>query len=220
MKNIVLIGAGGHCKVVIDIIQQNENYNLVGLIDKDHQNIGNKVLQVPIIGTDSDLEEILKQGQASSALIAIGSTGDNKLRKKLYDKIKELGYDFINVIHPNTTLAKSLKLGTANTIMAGAIINPEVVIGDNNIINTGSIIEHDTVIKNNVHVGPGVKISGGATIGNNTHLGTGATIIQHIKIGENCLIGAGAVVINDIPNNSVVVGNPGQVIKKRGEIDE
>ena len=219
MKDIILIGAGGHCKVAIDIIQQHENYNLIGLIDKDAQNVGNKVLQVPIIGVDKDLNEILRQGQASYALIAIGSTGDNSLRKKLYDKVKEVGYDFINAVHPNSIIAKSSRIDDGNCIMAGAIINPDVIIGNNNIINTGSIIEHDTVIKNNVHVGPGVKISGGVTIGNNTHLGTGATIIQNIEVGENCLIGAGTVVINDIPSNSVVVGNPGQVIKQRGEID-
>lgn len=220
MKQVVLIGAGGHCKVIIDILKQDNGIEIIGLIDKDKEHLGQKVLGVPIIGADNDLPSIFNSNQADSALIAVGGTGDNYLRSKLYNRIKELGYELINAIHPDCTIGSQVQLGMGNVVVGQSIINPGVEVGDNNIINTGSIIEHDVKIGNHVHITPGVSISGEVNIGDYSHLGTGATIIQGIDIGNNCLIGAGAVVIEDIPDNSVVVGNPGEIIHKRGDVSD
>jgi UDP-perosamine 4-acetyltransferase len=211
---VVLIGAGGHAKVVIELLKKTADIEIIGLIEKDSTSIGKKLMDVPVIGTDEQLANMFNN-EITSVLITVGSVGDNTPRKKLYDNLKQLGFSYINAVHPSAILSGYATLGEGNTLMAGSIIGPGAEIGNNVIVNTGSIIEHDCRIGDHVHIAPGVKLSGGVQIGSCAHLGTGATVIQNIKIGANCLIGAGTVVISDIPDNAVMVGNPGRVIKFR-----
>jgi len=217
-RKVVLIGAGGHAKVVIDLFKSNDNIKIMGMVDKDKKRIGEKILGIPIIASDKELVRVKKE--VNNTLIAVGSTGDNRLRIKLYKKVEGLGYKFINAIHQNSIIGEEVDLGNANTVMAGVILNSGVKLGNNNIINTGAILEHDVKIGNHVHIAPGVKLSGGVKISDYSHLGTGATVIQGINIGENSLIGAGSVIIDDVPDNSLVVGNPGRIIKKRRGIND
>ncbi|SDC72844.1 MULTISPECIES: acetyltransferase [unclassified Candidatus Frackibacter] len=217
-RKVVLIGAGGHAKVVIDLLKSNNNIKIIGMIDKNKNRLGEKILDIPIIASDKELIQTKKK--VNNTLIAVGGTGDNRLRVKLYNKVKELGYNFINAIHPNSIIGEEVDLGNANTIMAGVILNSGVKLGTNNIINTGAILEHDVEIGNHVHIAPGVKLSGGVKISDYSHLGTGVTVIQGINIGGNSLIGAGSVIIDDVPDNSLVVGNPGRIIKKRRGIND
>lgn len=171
-------------------------------------------MDVPVIGTDEQLANMFNN-EITSVLITVGSVGDNTLRKKLYDNLKQLGFSYINAIHPSAILSEYGKLGEGNTLMAGSMMGPGAEIGNNVIVNTGSIIEHDCRIGDHVHIAPGVRLSGGVQIGSCAHLGTGAIVIQNINIGANCLIGAGTVVISDVPDNAVMVGNPGRIIKLR-----
>ncbi|MCL6589524.1 MAG: acetyltransferase [Firmicutes bacterium] len=214
MRKVVLIGAGGHAKVVIELLKKTAGIEILGLIEKDASRIGKKLLGVPVLGTDEQFGAMFDK-ESTYALITVGSVGDNSLRKKLYDNLKNLGFNYINAIHPSAFISEYAALGEGNTLMAGSMIGPGAEIGNNVIVNTGSIIEHDCRIGNHVHIAPGVTLSGGVQIGNCAHLGTGATVIQNINIGANCLIGAGTVVISDVPDNAVMVGNPGRVIKFR-----
>ncbi len=210
-EKVVLTGGGGHCKVVIDAIRKEGIYEIFGITDL--KNTGSEILGIKIIGTDDILEELLYKG-ITSALITLGHMKCNTRRVHLFNKLCELGFSLINVLHPGAIIGEEVSLGKGNVILAGSIINSCTSIGSNCIINTGSIVEHDCIIENHVHISPGVNLAGGVKVGENTHIGMGADVIEGVTIGKNCIIGAGAVVIGDIPHNSVAVGIPAKVIKE------
>lgn len=210
-EKVVLTGGGGHCKVVIDAIKKEGIYEIFGITDL--KNTGNYILGVKIIGTDDILEQLLYKG-ITNALITLGNLKCNTCRVNLFNKLCELGFSLINVLHPGAIIGEEVSLGKGNVILAGSIINSCTSIGDNCIINTGSIVEHDCIVESHVHISPGVKLAGGVKVGESTHIGMGANVIEGVAIGENCIIGAGAVVISDIPDNSMAVGVPAKVIKE------
>lgn len=210
-EKVVLVGGGGNCKVVIDVLRQNDTYEIFGITDVDGG--GRVILGIPVIGTDEVLGELYHQG-IRHGLITLGSVGNNGPRIRLFNKLKALGFHLINAIHPKAILGEGLVLGEGNMVMAGSMINPCVIIGNNCIINTGSIIEHDCIIGDHVHIAPGAKLSGGVKVGSGAHVGLGANIIQGISIGAHAIIGAGAVVTKDVPDCCVAVGVPAKVIKE------
>lgn len=214
MRKVLLIGAGGHAKVVLEFLKKTTDIEIVGLIEKDQSKIGGRLLDLPVIGADEQLVPLLNAG-ATHALITVGSVGDNSIRKKLYDQVQSAGFSFINAVHPLAVVSGYARLGTGNTLMAGAMIGPDTVIGNNVIVNTGAVIEHDCVIGDHVHIAPGSKIAGGVRIGSGSFIGIGAVIIQGLTVGENVLIGAGTVVVDNIPDNAVVFGAPGKIRKYR-----
>ncbi|MBA7527053.1 putative acetyltransferase EpsM [subsurface metagenome] len=206
MDKIILIGGGGHCKVILSQLKQLNEYSVVGIIDNT-QPIKSSINGVRVIGNDNDLEELYKKG-IGYAFIAVGSVKDNSKRRKLFDKTKKIGYKFPVLISRNSIIDNSVEIGKGTIVMPGAVINVSARIGDNCIINTGAIIEHDCKIGSHVHIAPGVSISGDVEIGEQSFVGIGSVIIQGIIIGKNVTIGAGSVVIKDVPDNFTVVGNP------------
>ncbi|MDD5530152.1 MAG: acetyltransferase [bacterium] len=213
MEKIILIGGGGHCKVVIDAILLGEKYKIVGILDVPEK-VGEKVLGFPVIGSDNELESYFKKG-IKFCFITLGSIGNPNLRKKILNKAKKIGFNFPNVIHPCSVVSKFANIGQGNYIAPGVVINAGVAIGNNCIINTGSIIDHDCKIGDFVHIAPGVMMSGGVEINHYSHIGTGTSIIQYIKVGENTIIGAGSVVVKNIPSNVVAYGNPCKVVSDK-----
>jgi len=211
-KKIVLIGGGGHCKVVISIFKKLDNFKIAGIVDNYKSE--SFISGIKIIGTDDDLKDIYKSG-IHNALITVGSIKDNTKRYTLFNMAKEIGYKFPVIISPEAIVDESVKIGEGTVIMPGSIINIDSSIGENSIINTGSIIEHDCKIGNHCHITPGVHISGAVNIGELSFLGIGTAIIQGIKIGKNVTIGAGSVVIKDIPDNVIALGNPAKIIKSK-----
>ena len=211
-KKIILIGGGGHCKVVISIIKKLDNFEIAGIVD--NYKAGSLISGIKIIGTDDDLKDIYKSG-IHCALITVGSTKDNAKRYALFNMAKEIGYKFPVIISPKAIVDKNVKIYEGTVIMPGSIINIDSSIGKNCIINTGAIIEHDCKIGNHCHIAPGVHISGAVNIGELSFIGVGATIIQGIKIGKNVTVGAGSMVIKDIPDNVIAVGNPAKIIKSK-----
>lgn len=210
--NLIGLGAGGHTKVLIDIINKDKNYNLLGLIDtKDSKSEDLK--NIDIIGIDEDLENFFNKGVVD-IFIGIGSITDTKKNKLIYENVKKIGFNIISIIHETAIIATSVKLMTGVKVMAGSIINPHTKIGNNCIINTGSIIEHDCLLEDHVQIGPGANIAGNVTVGEGSIVGLGAKIIQGINIGKYCMIGAGAVVTNNVENNKMVAGIPA-IEKKR-----
>lgn len=210
MKKIVLIGSGGHCKVIIDIIKSTNEYEIVGAINKEPE-IG-KVLGIPIIAGDDELEELYSNG-INNAFICIGALNNINLRNMIYKKLKKIGFESPILIHNNSIVSEFACIGEGTCIMPGAVVNASVEVGKNCIINTGCIIEHDCKIGDNVHISPRACLGGEVIIGENSHIGIGSTIIQGIHIGSNVTIGAGAVVINDINDNSTAVGIPAKIVR-------
>jgi len=217
MKKIVLIGGGGHSKVIIDIIKSTNEYEIVGITEKN--NISKSILDIPVLGDDSILEELNKK-DVEYAFICIGISEDGVLRNILYDKLKKIGFKIPRLIHKQAIVSPYSKIREGTCVMAGAIINPNAKIGINSVINTGAIIEHDCFIGDNTFISPGAVLAGNVKIKDNSLIGMGSKIIEGKTIGNNVTIGAGAVVIDDIPDNSVVVGVPAKVIKMKENQNE
>jgi len=208
---LVLIGGGGHCKVVISILKKLETFDIVGIVDKEDRN-GERVLGIEIQYKDQDLV-LLKSEGIESAFVAIGSVGNNEKRRDIFDTIKETGFFIPYLISPDSIIDQDVSIGEGTVIMPGVVINAGTKIGKNSIINTGAVIDHDCVIGDHVHIAPNATLSGGVKVGDHSHIGTNATIIQNINICENSIIGAGGVVIRNIEISGTYVGIPAKRIK-------
>ena len=215
MIPVIGLGAGGHGQVVIEILQLMGNYELVGLLDPNFELWNTELLDVPILGGDELLPELRDRG-INKAFIGLGTVGDVRPRKKLYQILQNQQFEIVSAIHPQAVISPSVQIGDGITIMAGVIVNSTVKFGNNVIVNSGAIVEHDCVIDSHVHIAPGAKLAGAVQVGAGSHIGIGAVIAQGIRIGNNAIIGAGAVVIKDVPDSVVVVGVPARILKQVG----
>jgi sugar O-acyltransferase (sialic acid O-acetyltransferase NeuD family) len=206
---VVGIGAGGHAKVILDILRLMNTYSIVGMLDPNC--VGESISGVPVLGGDELLPRLRAEG-VGSAFIGLGGVGDFAHRIKLIEKVQTAGFSFINVIHPMAIVANNIQLGQGVTIMAGVVINPGTNIGDNVIINTGAVVDHDCEIESYAHISPGAVLCGGVCVGLGAHIGAGATVRQYITVGDRALVGAGAVVVKDVLAQTVVVGVPAHEI--------
>jgi len=197
--NISIIGAGGHSKVIIDIIRELDNYNIVGIYD---DNKTGYFSGIKIIGKISEINNI-------SDYFIIG-IGNDKIRKKIAEEYNQLKW--ATLIHPKTIISKTATIQEGTVICAGAIIQTEVIIGKHCIINTNCNIDHESTIGDYCSICPSSTICGQVKVVESSFIGANSTIIQTIEIGKECIIGAGTVVIRNIPNNSKVVGNPAKII--------
>lgn len=206
-NKLIILGSGGHSKVVIDIIKQNSEYEIEGLVDN---NVGDEILGISVIGSDDDLINIFERG-IKNAFVAIGS---NNIRKKLLIKLRNLGFNLINVISKNSMISETVNLGSGILIMPGAIVNSSSQINDGCIINTNSSIDHDCFVGDYTHIAPGCTIAGSVRIGSKCFLGVGTKVIDGIEIQDETIIGAGSTIIKSMEGNSTIVGTPGKIIKR------
>ena len=206
-KPVIIIGAGGHARVLFDCLRL-QGVNVLGMLDKEGAYNGNSAL--PIIGDDSAISEY--PSDTVELINGLGSIGNMSLRTSIFSKFKNLGYCFRNVIHPSAIIAHDCELGEGVQVLAGAVINSGTKIGANTIVNTGAIVDHECIIGSHVHIAPGCTLSGGIHIGYGTHIGTGATIIQGISIGNRALVAAGAVVVKNVPDGEKVMGVPAKIV--------
>lgn len=206
VKKILLIGGGGHCLSVLDSLLESKEYNEIAIIDTKDK-INDDILGVKIIGTDEDLTQLFEDGYRY-AFISIGSIGNPKLRIRLYNLVKSIGYNVPIIADKSSVISKKAKLSEGVYVGKGAIINVGSVIRECAIINTGAIIEHECIINEFAHISPGTVLSGNVKIGKYTHIGTNSTVRQSISIGEETLIGSGSNVVKDIGDNTTAYGNP------------
>ncbi len=208
--NLVIIGASGHAKVIIDIIEKHNKYNIVGAIDS-FKPIGSSVFNIKIIGREHDIEHLKKTHHFNRGIIAIG---DNHARKKIYKKIINTAPDFkfINAIHPSAIIGKNVTIGKGVAIIAGAIINSDAKVGDFCIINTKASLGHDSELEAFSSLAPNSTIGGGVKIGTCTAIYLSASVIQGINIGAHSIIGAGSLIVKDVKNHVKVFGVPGKVV--------
>jgi len=213
MNKILVVGASGHAKVIIDIIERQNEYKIVGLIDS-FKEIGETIYDYQVLGTEKDLPQLIETHNIHGGIIAIG---DNWTRMNIYNDIAAhtKNFNFIKAIHPNAVIGKNVSIGSGTVIMAGVVINSDAKIGKQCIINTKSSVGHDAVLKNFSSVAPGVSIGGDVKIGKCSAISLGANIIERVKIGKHTVIGAGALVNKDIASNKVAYGVPAKEAKKR-----
>ena len=214
--NIVIIGAGGHGKVVLEIVRRDLDVKFVGFIDDDKNSHDKAVDGAMVLGDLDSLPALILANKLEGAIIAVGN---NKTRARLYGKLKKLGLIMINAIHPDALIAKDVEIGEGVVIAAGVVINTGTRIGNNVIINTGAIIDYGNVLEDHTHISPGVKLGSKVTVKKYTHVGLGAKVVEEITIGENVTVGAGAVVLENIPDNSLAVGVPARVVRQKNETD-
>lgn len=208
------LGAGGHAKVVIEILQATELVELVGLLDNDPAMTAKKVLGVPVLGPDTMLGSIVHQG-VTHFFVGVGSTGNTSLRRRLNEAATALGMTPIAALHQQAIVSRSARLGLGCQVMAGAIVNAEAVVGANVCINTGAIVEHDCRVGDHVYIATGARIGGAVSIGDGAFVGAGATIRQSVAVGAGAIVGAGAVVVGDVPAGVTVVGVPARPLGGR-----
>lgn len=213
MEKMILVGGGGHCKSIIDSINDLKQFEIVGIVDKKQKK--DIELGIGIIGSDENLNSIYKSG-IKNAFIAVGSIGNPNIRIKLYDLLKNIGYNFPIIIDKTAIVSSNVIIKDGVFIGKGVIINTNAVIKKQCILNSGVIVEHDCKINEFVHLAPGATLSGGVTIGERTHIGTNSTIIQNINVGNDVIVGAGSVIIEDIKDGITVYGNPGREAKVYG----
>jgi len=192
MKNIILIGGGGHCKSVIDVIEQEGRFEIVGIVDKPDL-LGSNVLGYPVIGSDSDLDSLAKRYQY--ALITVGQIKSPSLRIKLFDLAINAGFTLPNIISPNAYVSKHLTIGKGVVVMHNAMVNASASIGDNCIINSKALIEHDCLISKHCHISTNATINGGVTVDSGCFVGSSATTKELIIISENSFIKAGSLIM-------------------------
>jgi acetyltransferase EpsM len=208
-ERILLYGAGGHSKVVVDVVEKEGKYDIAGIIDDKHELQGRSYCGYRVIGGFDRLRE--KDCKSCMIVIAIAY---NNIRERLYKRVELLGYDFVSVIHPSAQIARDVLINHGTMIMANAVINTNTEIGKGAVINTGVIIEHDCKIGDFSHIASGAHIAGAVTVGESSFIGIGSCIIEFTRIGKKSVIGAGAVVIDDIPGNVTAVGIPAKVIMR------
>lgn len=208
--NVIIIGAGGHSKIVIDILEESNEFNIIGLLDDNEGIQGKYILDKKVLG---NIKSLKKYDPKNTGFII--SIGNNQIRRKLYNQILEWGFTPVNVISKHAVISQYARLGNGLIINAGVKIHPDVVIEDNVIIGMNATISHDSIVERDVHISPGVHLTGSVHVETGADIGTGAVVIPGVKIGRNSIIGAGAVVTENIDENSVAVGVPAKIIKKR-----
>lgn len=213
MLDVIGLGAGGHAKVVIEVIRLNGVYSVIGLLDPDAAKSGTEVDGVKILGADSLLPELFERG-VKHAFIGVGTVGFSTRRRELFRKATELGFEIVTAIHPAAVVSKYASVGDGATIMAGAIVNPGSRLGNNVIINTGAVVEHDCEVGDDSHIATRACLAGGVKVKSGAHIGAGAIVRQDIEIGANAVIAAGAVVVKDVPDNVIVMGVPAKFYKR------
>lgn len=212
---VLIIGASGHAKVVIDVIEKEGKYHIAGLIDdkkpKGIQHFGYKLL-----GSINDMPELIRRNNIAGVIIAIG---DNHTRYRLFQRLRLIMPElvFIAAVHPQASIAKGVIIGEGSVVMAGAVINSDSWIGAHCIVNTSSSLDHDSRMGDFSSLAPGSIAGGGISIGKCSAIGLGANIIHNVSIGSHSVIGAGALVLNDINDYSVAYGVPCSKVRSRNE---
>jgi sugar O-acyltransferase (sialic acid O-acetyltransferase NeuD family) len=213
MQNIVILGAGGFGREVLDIIiaqnKVSKRWKILGFIDENPELKGKMLNGYPVLGSFDWFSEV-----NSKKFRVVCAIGDNISKKKVVEKAKGLGLRFANVVHPSVITTEFVTLGEGVIICAGCILTNQITIGNHVIINLDVTIGHDSIIEDFCTLSPGVHISGRNRIGEGANVGTGAVTIQGIVIGRWSIIGAGAVVAQDIPDEVVAVGVPAKPIKQ------
>lgn len=212
-KKLLIIGAGGHGKVVADIACDMKVWDEVCFVDDQYPEM-NRLGLWEVIGRLEDVCSL--RNRFSDVVVALG---ENRLRVKWLKECLDLGFEAPVIRHPSVAVSIMAKIGLGSVLVAKSAVNADAVIGLGGIVNTGATIGHDCKLAEGVHVAPGVNLAGASEVGAYSWIGIGSRVLQKVRIGKDVMVGAGAVVIRDVPDGSTVVGVPGRVIRTANEPD-
>ena len=208
----IILGSGGHARVLIDCLRRSGYDEPCALLDVDPSLWGTESLGVQTLGGDDLLPQLVNDG-ADSFVIGVGGVGDNRPRQRLFELASSYNLRPMTVMDPSAVCSQWSNIGAGMQMLPGCIVNTGASFGANVIINSGAIIEHDCVIGDHVHVATGARIASTVHVGTGAHIGAGATVKQGIRIGEWAIVGAGAVVVKDVAPNTTVVGVPARALQ-------
>lgn len=206
---IVLLGAGGHGRVVLDAVRAASDHDVVGWLDGSARRTTDVVDGVTVLGG----EERLHNCGAEGFIVTVGSNGGG-LRRRLFDQARAAGLRPASVIHPTAHVSPTATIGAGSVVLAAAVVNTHCRIGDNVIVNTRAVAEHDCLIGDDVHLAPGSVICGGVTIGSGVMVGAGSTVREGLRIGSDAVVALGSAVVSDVPEAAVVMGTPARELER------
>jgi len=214
MRSLVVLGAKEHAKVMVATLEDSTNgWKVVGFLDDNPALRGTTLLDRPVLGPLSMLEELAGSGTVQGALIGV-SCGHMPLRAKLFARAVGLGLDVPTVISPAAFVHRTATVGRGGAVLAGAIVHAFATVGQNFVAYSNAVVEHECVLGDNVYLGPNVSFCANCQVGANTFIATGASVICP-RLGSDVIVGAGAAVVDDVPDGSVVAGVPARVLRQR-----
>ena len=207
-EQLVVFGAGGHAKVVLDIIERQGVYAIAGLLDDDVKHQGKRFFGYPVLGTRAELPALLS-AELRHAVVTIG---DNASRAAVAAFMQQLGWIFASAVHPSASISRGAEIGPGSVVMAGCVVNADAYVGRQVIINTGATVDHDCRVEDAVHIAPGCHLCGGVNVGPGSFLGAGSAVTPGVRIGAKAVIGAGSTVIRDVADGARVSGSPARAL--------
>jgi len=210
MDKIVVLGGGGHAKVVLSILRKMKTWNILGYTDESDRGV---LLEATWLGNDQALPHIIRENHPCNAVVGVGSLGPAGRRMRLWELLRSMQFELPAILSPQAIVNSDVSLGKGTVVFDGSVVNTGTTIGECAIINSNSTVEHDCDIGDFVHVAPGATVSGGVKIGRNTMIGAGAVVIQGLTVAENCLIGAGATVVDDCLAPGTYLGTPARRVR-------
>ena len=218
-KKVLVWGAGGHGKVVVDALIAGGEWEVVGILDDDEKKAGTEVLGVKVFSLEGGVAEVAKRLDCGRVAAAIA---DNYVRFKIFQQVRRAGLELVKVIHPSAHVSRFVQMGEGVTILAGATVNPGTTMEDNVCVNTSASVDHDDYLEMSCHIFPNATVTGGVRIKQFVHVGSGAVIAPNLTLERYSYVGAGAVVLANVPEGAVAFGVPAKVAgeqKKRPDKD-
>jgi sugar O-acyltransferase (sialic acid O-acetyltransferase NeuD family) len=205
---LVIVGASGHAKVVIDIVEKEARYEITHLLDDNPVLHGKTFFGYRVAGATTGIGG----GAAGEKPLTLVAIGDNGARQRIARTLREKGFELARAVHPQAQIGRGAVIGAGTVIMAGAVVNSDAAIGENVIVNTGATVDHDCVVGDGVHIAPGAHLCGGVHIGAGSFIGAGTVIIPGIRVGSNAIVGAGSTLLEDVSENVKAAGSPARKI--------
>ena len=207
-RALVLVGASGHAKVVVDAVEREGRYRISCLLDDNPALHGKPFFGYTVSGAT---ESIFKMSSKRKPSVLV-SIGDNPARARIAAWLHANGFEFAQAVHPDARIGRGAAIGAGTVVMAGAVVNSDAVIGDNVIVNTGATVDHDCMIGDGVHIAPGAHLCGGVRVGPGSFIGAGAILIPGIRVGANTVIGAGSTLLDHVSDYVKAAGSPAKVL--------
>jgi UDP-perosamine 4-acetyltransferase len=204
---VVVLGAGGHARVLLDVLLERGDLKVEGILDADPAAYGKNIWNVPVLGGDELLAVLARRG-VTGYVVGVGSASDTRPRQAVFERGLAAGLEPVEVLHPAALWSARAARGRCAQILAAAVVNAGVRLGDNVLVNTAAIVEHDCVVGDHCHVASGAVLAGAVRLGVGVHVGAGAVVRQGVTVGDRAVIGAGAVVVRDVPAGVTVAGVP------------